>query len=144
MGAIEENLVADAILHQLYHDERIIYPGKLYDVVPVYALLDVLVLPSLREGFPNVLLEAAAMEIPSLASDIPGCRDAVAHDYSGALFTLGDVDLLTGKLEELYRDPLKKKRYGANGATYVKENFSNKKIWNGLLEVYNWLLARKI
>ncbi len=63
-------------LHQLYNDNSIKYAGKIFDIVPFYALMQILVVSSFREGFGNVLIEAASMEVPVIAPDIPGCRNA--------------------------------------------------------------------
>ncbi len=66
---------------------------------PVYTVADILVLPSYREGFGNVALEGSAMELPVVASDIVGCREAVIHGETGLLVTRGDDIALEGVLE---------------------------------------------
>src|SRR5260370_42613531 len=60
-------------------DSRIHLTGWIQDVAPFYAAMDVVVLPSYREGLPVVPLEAAAMALPVAATRIPGSRDAVEH-----------------------------------------------------------------
>ena len=95
---IPEHPFSPRYLDQLYHDERVIYLGKLLDVRPVYGMIDMLVLPSYREGFPNVLIEAAAMELPVIATDIAGCKDAVLQHASGELFTKGNAEQLAAAI----------------------------------------------
>ena len=116
------------------------YLGKLYDVAPVYGIIDMLVLPSFREGFPNVLIEAAAMEVPVVASDIPGCKDAVESGINGELFEKGNVAALTAVLKRLITNKTLRQQYGRNGRKFVSENFSNEEIWAGQLELYKNML----
>jgi glycosyltransferase involved in cell wall biosynthesis len=59
--------------------------GWIRDTAPVYAASDILVLPSYREGYPNVILEASAMELPVIATAVPGCTDAVVGGATGTL-----------------------------------------------------------
>lgn len=138
---IEENPVSKQELKQMHNDEKIIYLGKLLDVVPIYSLLDILVLPSHREGFPNVLIEAGAMQVPVIASDIPGCRDAVLSGINGELFRKGDVNALIQSLEKLIQHKDLRTLYGKNGRKFVEENFENKTIWEGQLNMYRSLLG---
>ena len=137
---IRENPFSPHLFHQLYHDEKVLYLGKLYDVAPVYGIIDMLVLPSFREGFPNVLIEAAAMEVPVIASNIPGCKDAVESGINGELFEKGNVAALTAVLKRLITNKTLRQQYGRNGRKFVSENFSNEEIWAGQLELYKNML----
>ncbi|MBW7892147.1 MAG: glycosyltransferase family 4 protein [Chitinophagaceae bacterium] len=137
---IEENPVTKQELRQLYNDKNIIYLGKLFDVIPIYSLTDILVLPSYREGFPNVLIEAAAMEVPVIASDIPGCRDAVSPGTNGLLFASGDALALSQSIEKLLQQKDLREQYGRNGRKFVEENFENRLIWQGQVNLYRSLL----
>lgn len=134
---ITNNQLSQSVLDQLYNDNKIIYVGKLQDVIAAYALMNMLVLPSLREGFGNVLTEASAMEVPVVAADIPGCRDAVQHLHTGELFEKGSIDALTKALEKLITQPELAQQYGRRGREYVSHKFSNQKIWQGYLQLYN-------
>ena len=81
-----------------------------------YAEADVFVLPSEREGMPLVLLEAMAMALPTVATDIPGTRDVV-DDQLGTLVPLGDVGALRGALVDLSSDPAAYERMSAAART---------------------------
>lgn len=140
---IEENPFSRHLLHQLYHDEKVMYLGKLYDVTPVYGIIAMLVLPSFREGFPNVLIEAAAMEVPVIASNIPGCKDAVQAGINGELFEMGNVAALTTVLKKLITNKALRQQYGRNGRKFVSDNFSNEEIWAGQLNLYKNMLLTK-
>lgn len=136
---VEENLFSKHLFKQLYHDEGIFYLGKLLDVTPVYEIVDILIVPSLREGFGNVLIEAAAMEVPVVASDIPGCRDAVQPGINGELFEKGNISALTDVLKKLLLNEPLRRQYGSNGRRFVNEHFSNETIWREQLHIYNTL-----
>jgi glycosyltransferase involved in cell wall biosynthesis len=140
----KENKFSELSAHQLYYDERVFYLGKMINVTPVYGIIDILVLPSLREGFGNVLIEAAAMEIPVIASEIPGCKDAVKNKVNGYLFEKGNVAELCNYLEQLIIDRNLRNELGKNGKQFVKENFNNCKIWKGQLQLYNRMLKENI
>lgn len=137
---VEENLFSKHLLHQLYHDENIFYLGKLYDVTPIYEVIDILIVPSLREGFGNVLIEAAAMETPVVASDIPGCKDALQPGVNGELFERGNVDALAAVLKKLITNGELRAQYGRNGRKFVSDHFSNEAIWQGQLALYKSIL----
>ncbi len=139
---VEENPFSKHLLSQLYHDENVMYTGKLYDVTPVYAILDILILPSLREGFPNVLIEAAAMEVAVVASDIPGCRDALNPGINGEFFEKGNPKALVTVLKKLIDNKELRQQYGQNGRKFVSENFINQKIWSGQLDLYKKMLRQ--
>jgi glycosyltransferase involved in cell wall biosynthesis len=127
-------------IDQLFTDKHVFYLGKLNDVAPVYALMDVFVLPSFREGLPNVLMEAAAMEIPMIASNINGCIDVVQQDINGMLFKKGDVNELTAAIEKYILHPQLAKLHGSKGRDYVLSHYSQQKIWDGQLNVYKLLM----
>lgn len=137
---IAENPFSRHLLHQLYHDEKVMYLGKLYDVTPVYGITDILVLPSFREGFPNVLIEAAAMEVPVIASAIPGCKDAVHAGINGELFEKGNAAALATVLKKLITNKALRQQYGKNGRKFASDNFSNEEIWSAQLELYKNML----
>lgn len=137
---INENLFSRNTLNQLYSDDRIFYLGKLQEVAPLYTLMDILVLSSLREGFGNVLIEAAAMEVPVIVPDIPGCRDAVKAGYNGELFEKGNKDSLVAALDKLISNTALREEYGRHGRFFVQEYFSNEKIWQGQLSLYKKMI----
>lgn len=113
----------------------------LRDRVPVYVegfaedvrgalnAMDVLVLPSRREGFPNVVLEAAAMEIPSVVSDATGCRDAVIHRVTGRIARTGDAVSFADEIGDLLADADERKRLGKAARENVLHRFSQRHVW---------------
>lgn len=140
VGPVEkEAAAAEEITQKLHFTKDLYHTGMLSDVRPAYHLMDVLVLPSRREGLGNVLLEASAMELPVVAADIPGCRDALVHRVTGVLFEKGNVDALANTLDQLIRSDVLRKQYGRNGRKFVEDTFPQEKIWEGQLRLYQQL-----
>ena len=79
----------DAVLDRLRNDPGVTWHGWLPDVVPVLSRFDVLVFPSLREGLPNAVIEAAACGVPTVGWDVTGVRDAVSDGVTGRLVPVG-------------------------------------------------------
>ena len=92
----------------------------------VYRSLDLLVLPTYREGFPASLLEAAAMELPVIATRIPGCVDAVRDGETGLLVPARDAGALTAAIRTYLGDPKLRRQHGANGRHRALRDFDPK------------------
>ena len=82
-------------------------------------------LPSYREGTPRTLLEAASMGKPIIATDVPGCRNVVQHEYNGLLCKLKDVEDLADKMVAMYSLPKSTRdSFGKNGRKLVQDNYN--------------------
>lgn len=106
------------------------------------AASDVLCLPSYREGFGLVLIEAAAAGLPTLGSRIYGITDAIADGQSGLLFRAADIDDLTRQLLRLVQDPDLRKRLGTFGMQRAQEKFSKEYVLAKMLGFYKKFLIR--
>jgi glycosyltransferase involved in cell wall biosynthesis len=122
---------------------RIILAGRVDDTAAYYALMDVLVLPSHREGFPNVVLEAYAAGKPVVAARATGIVDAVRDGETGLLFTIGDVAALVGCLQRLLGNKVMADKLAAAGQELVKREFRQDMVWNALNEEYRRLLQTR-
>lgn len=100
--------------------------GMVKGVEDYLATSDVFVLPSYREGMPRALLEAMAMEVPVVATDIRGCREIVRHGRDGLLFNPHDVANLTTLLTRLRDDPEERARLGRSARARVCESFDER------------------
>ncbi len=90
--------IASATLQRWIDDGAIRYLGSADDVRPAIARADCIVLPSYREGTSRVLLEAAAMARPAIATDVPGCRDVIVDGVTGLLCRVRDAGDLAAKM----------------------------------------------
>jgi glycosyltransferase involved in cell wall biosynthesis len=97
---------------------------------------DAICLPSYREGFGSVLIEAAAVGVPAIASRIYGVVDAVVDEETGLLHEPGDVDGLLGRLRRITRDPVLRRTLGDAGRARVAREFSQDRLTAALLEVF--------
>lgn len=116
--------------------------GLRHDVDRLYAASDVYVLASHREGFPRSAMEAAAMGLPVVATDIRGCRQVVADGVTGRLVPRGDVDALAFAIAELVESPEKRLHMGAAARAKAAAEFDQQQVIDITLEVYHRLLAR--
>ncbi|MBN2470719.1 MAG: glycosyltransferase family 4 protein [Anaerolineae bacterium] len=125
-------------------DERIHVTGLLpsWDVPPYYLAMDVMTLPSHREGFPNVVLEAGAMGLPVVATRIPGCVDALKEGETGALVPVDDADSLAHALERYVADVDLRAAHGQAGQVRARHDFRPEAIWEALHLEYEGLLEQ--
>lgn len=115
---------------------RIHLAGFREDVDRLYPAMDLVALPTHREGFPNVPLEAAAMELPVVASDIGPCQEAVVDGETGRCFPVGDADALAEALDDYIADARLRHHHGQNGRQRMLTRFLPRRIWEDLARVY--------
>lgn len=104
------------------------------------AMADILCLPSYREGFGQVIIEAAACEVPAVATDIYGIRDALEEGITGLLFSLGSIELLEKNLLKLLSDDKLRHQMGKNARSRVKKYFSSNEIVYKTVNFYKTLI----
>src|SRR4029077_11256519 len=115
--------------------------GKRDDMQEVVAKSHVVCLPSLREGVPKVLIEAAACGRPIVATDAPGCREIVRHGENGLLVPVRNSAALADALRVLVQNPDVRLTMGRRGREIVVEEFSSERVIGETLNVYRELLA---
>lgn len=140
--AEREDAVPVEVLAALRADPRVHLTGHARDTPRLYAAMDVVALPTYREGFPNVALEAAAMGLPIVATSVPGCTDAVRDGVTGTLVPARDAGALAGALRRYLEDPALRDRHGQAGRQRVLAEFRREAIWEGIAAEYQGLLVR--
>jgi glycosyltransferase involved in cell wall biosynthesis len=135
--------VSPEVKHSLNHDSRIHMTGMTWNTPQLYAAMDVLVLPTYREGFPVVPLEAAAMQLPIVATRIPGCIDAVQDGVTGTLVPPRNAEALVEAIRAYLQNPELRVQHGQAGRDRVLRDFRQEAIWEALYQEYIRLLQEK-
>jgi glycosyltransferase involved in cell wall biosynthesis len=132
--------VPAGVLAEMAADPRCHLVGHLDDVAIAYAAMDLLVLPTYREGFGNVLIEAAAMERPTVATEVTGCVDAVEDGVTGTLVPPRDPAALAAAIDRYVADPDLRHRHGSAGAARARLLFGQQVLWDRKHGEYRRLL----
>src|SRR5690606_8714024 len=123
-------------------DRQVTFLGLQADVRPLLAQSDVYVIPSKKEGMPMALVEAMAMAIPVLGSDIAGIR-FVLQDFDSLLFPESDVQALVDKILMVYHQtPEERKALGQALRVYCVAHFSMRTFINAHEELYENIVRR--
>jgi len=138
----EDPLPVDIRTHLKTHP-RVIFTGPAQDTAPYYALADVFVLPSHREGLPTVVLEAQAAGKPVVAASATGIVDLVTDGETGLLFPVDEVLALVEALAKLISDKALASKLARAGQEQVKRKFRQEQIWQALHREYLEVLQRK-
>jgi lipopolysaccharide/colanic/teichoic acid biosynthesis glycosyltransferase len=118
----------------------ILKPGFVTDTAPYYALMDVFVLPTYREGFPGVPLEAQASEVPVVTTNATGAVDSVRHRVTGLIVPLKDAKALTTAIDTLLRNPEMRVDMGHAGRKWMECDFRPEVIWRAHANMYREML----
>jgi glycosyltransferase involved in cell wall biosynthesis len=121
---------------------RIICTGFVEDTIYYYRAMDVMVLPSWREGFPNAVLEAAATGVPVIATRCTGASDAVIPGVTGLLVRTGDQNAICGAVLSLLRSIERRMRMSTAARAWVVENYSDNRVLGLAVAFYTNLLKR--
>jgi glycosyltransferase involved in cell wall biosynthesis len=133
VGPVEpQDPVPPEVLASLAGDARVLMAGLEWDTPRYFRALDVLALPTYREGFPVVPLEAAAMRLAMVATRVPGCVDAVLDGVTGTLVPPRDAAALTAALRAYLVDPELRRRHGDAARARVVRDFDQERIWSAL------------
>jgi glycosyltransferase involved in cell wall biosynthesis len=131
------DLIADRRLN-----DRVHLLGYRADVPNIYEALDVFALSSYREGLPNVLLEAMALEVAVVATRIAGIPNLLRDGDNGLLVKAGDVDEFASALRRLHDDAGLRSRLGASARLTIEERYSFHDRMDKIAHLYDRLLDR--
>lgn len=135
--------VTPRLIEGIEGDPRIHHTGFITETVKAYSIMDVLALPTYREGFPYAPLEAAAMKLPVVASRVTGCVDAVVDGVTGILVPPKDPEALKEAISRLLEDVELKNSMGQAARERCIKDYRPEDIWKALYEEYISLLKTK-
>lgn len=130
---IDEN-IDKSLFDWSKNDAHIVYTGRTNVVEQYLSAMDCYILPSYREGFGMGVVEAEAMGVPVIVTDIPGPTDAMIKNETGLIVKKADVDTLVDAMKKLLNDEQLCKIYGVNAVDFAKNNFEQKKLFEHILE----------
>lgn len=142
IGPLEENLdPLDAeTMEEIRNNPDILDLGFQKDVRPYFAISHALAFPSYREGFPNVVMQAGAMELPSIVSNINGCNEIIVEGVNGMIIPVKDSERLKAAMEKLLSDTDFYHKLKMNSRPMIASRYEQSVIWNELLKEYKTLL----
>ena len=127
-------------LKKLVDNKNINFIGKSENMLEIYRSIDIVVLPSWREGLSKSLLEAASMSLPIITTDVPGCNQIIKNGFSGILVPIRDKNNLKIAIKKFFKYPNLALSYGKNARNCVKQKFSLEKINNQIFSIYDSLI----
>jgi glycosyltransferase involved in cell wall biosynthesis len=136
-----DDALDETLRRKIQAHPSIVYTGYVADTAPYYRAMDVMVLPTWREGFPNVVLEAAATAIPVVTTISTGSRDAVIPEVTGLLIPPGYPEAIAEAVLRLIRNPRERARMGSAARRWVIEHFVNQRVLGLTVAFYQDLLA---
>jgi glycosyltransferase involved in cell wall biosynthesis len=133
--------VTNQDIARLQEEAGMVFLGLRRDMERLYKAMDIFVLASYREGFPRSAMEAAAMGVPVIATDIRGCRQVVDHGETGLLVAVRNVPALAQAVARLADDANLRTTMGKHGALKARNDFDQSAVISKTLTVYEELLA---
>jgi len=137
-----EDALGSALRSRIKNHPHIHMTGYVADTAPYYRAMDVMVLPTWREGFPNVVLEAAASGIPVVTTLCTGSRDAVVPEVTGLLIPPGYPVAIREAVLQLLGNPVRRCRMGKAARAWVLQNYVNGRVLGLTVRCYLSLLER--
>jgi len=145
VGSLETELdpLKPETLKEIETNPNIISVGFQKDVRPYFAISDALAFPSYREGFPNVVMQAGAMGLPSIVSDINGCNEIVIEGQNGTIVPSKNVEKLMEAMRKISHDKAYYEQLQRNARKMIETRYEQRVVWEALLAEYNSLLEQK-
>lgn len=145
VGPLEQELdpLYPDTIKEIETNKDIISVGFKKDVRPYFAISNALVFPSYREGFPNVVMQAGAMELPSIVSDINGCNEIIVENKNGVIVPVKDSESLKEEMDKMISDKDYYHTLKKNARPMIEDRFEQSVIWNAILSEYNKLIKER-
>ncbi len=141
VGPLESDLdpLETQTLQEIERNGNIIATGFQKDVRPYFAISDALVFPSYREGFPNVVIQAGAMDLPAIVTDINGCNEIIIEGQNGTVIPVKSVEALKTAMVKMVKNNVFYKQLQSNTRDMIKNRYEQQVVWKALLEEYQRL-----
>lgn len=141
VGGLDQSAPISVDLQEkIKENPRIHALGFMRDIRPALNLANVLVLPSYREGFPNVVLQAGSMALPVVATDINGCNEIIEPGFNGWLVPPRDAKALMEAMQEAMQTPsASRKEMGERARSRVQQWFEQRQHWERMKSFYQGL-----
>ena len=138
VGAQEDDLdpLQPETLHQINTNPNIIAAGHQNDVRIYFAMADVLVFPSYREGFPNVVMQAGAMGLPCIVTNINGCNEIIEANINGLIIPVKQESAIFDAMNEMLTDPIKYSVLKKNARPMILSRYEQEVVWAAILKEY--------
>ena len=144
VGSFEHDLdpLPPAIIKEIESNPQIIQTGWQKDVRPYLAISNVLTFPSYREGFPNVVMQAGAMGLPAIVSDINGCNEIIQTNQNGIIIPVKDSVSLQLAMNELLLEQQLFNKMKSEARIRIKSNYKRDFIWREIHSMYERELSK--
>jgi glycosyltransferase involved in cell wall biosynthesis len=141
VGDYEQDLdpLSEKTLEVIKKNEAIITVGFQYDVRPYFAISNVLVFPSYREGFPNVVMQAGAMALPCIVSDINGCNEIIEEGKNGTIIPVKSANAILEKMVVLIENKIFYNQLQSAARTMILNRYDQQVVWEAILDEYSML-----
>lgn len=143
VGPMEKELdpLKEETLREIEQNHSIISVGYQKDVRPYFAVSDCLAFPSYREGFPNVVIQAGAMGLPSIVTNINGCNEIIIEGENGTIIPAKNVEELKKKMESMFTNKALYNKLKENSRKMIANRYEQSVVWQAILEEYNQQIA---
>jgi glycosyltransferase involved in cell wall biosynthesis len=119
---------------------NIVHVGYQSDVRPYFAISNCLVFPSYREGFPNVVMQAGAMQVPAIVSDINGCNEIIRNQENGLIVPVKSIPPLLKAMQLIVEDTTLYSKLQSQSRISIVSRFEQKVVWDAILREYEELV----
>nr|WP_315190272.1 glycosyltransferase family 4 protein [uncultured Flavobacterium sp.] len=141
VGPLESDLdpLSVEALYEIESNKNIISVGYQNDVRPYFSISDILVFPSYREGFPNVVMQAGAMGLPCIVSNINGCNEIIIENENGVIIPVKEADAIYKAMYKMVSDVIFRTHLSKNARPLIESRYEQKVVWEAILKEYKSL-----
>ncbi|WP_339887718.1 glycosyltransferase family 4 protein [uncultured Flavobacterium sp.] len=126
-------------LKEIEENKSIISVGYQNDVRSYFAISNALVFPSYREGFPNVVMQAGAMGLPSIVSNINGCNEIIIENHNGIIIPVKNTIAIFDAMKKMVENVAFYNQLKENSRKRIVDNYEQEVVWNAILNEYKKL-----